>query len=66
MAKLFAELLVAMLGVLVRGWVYALWLKVAAWLDTRVHGRVAKIVVGLLLGLVLFFLLPIATGLVSL
>ena len=65
MARLLGEVLFAVMGALMRGLVYSLWLKAATWLDPRVHGRIARIVVAVLLGLALFFLLPIVTGLFS-
>ena len=65
MAKFIEELLLSMINALIRGWVNALFLKAATWLDTRVHGRAARIVVGLLLGLAAFFVFPIVSGLVS-
>lgn len=65
MTKLLGEVLFAVLGALMRGLVYSLWLKAATWLDPRVHGRIARIAVALLLGLTLFFLFPIVTGLFS-
>ncbi len=65
MTKFIGELLFAVIGALIRGLVYSLWLKAAAWLDPRVHGRTVRIVVALLMGLALFFLLPIVSGLFS-
>jgi hypothetical protein len=65
MAKLFGELLFAMVRAFVQGLAYSLFLKVGAWLDTEVHGRTARIVVGILLGIAAFFLIPIVTGLLS-
>jgi hypothetical protein len=66
MAKLVGELLFAMVGSLIKDWGNSLLLKVGAWLDTRIHGRATRIVVGLLLGLAAYFLIPIVTGLFSL
>jgi hypothetical protein len=66
MAKLIGELLFAMISTLIKGWAYSLFLKVGAWLDTKIHGRRMKIVVGLLLGLAAYFLFPICTGLLGL
>ena len=66
MAKLIGELLFAMVGSLIKDWGNSLLLKVGAWLDTRVHGRATRIVVGLLLGLAAYFLIPIVTGLFTL
>ena len=63
MAKLIGELLFAMVGSLIKDWGNSLFLKVGAWLDTRIHGRTTRIVVGLLLGIAAYFLIPIVTGL---
>jgi hypothetical protein len=66
MAKLIGELLFAIVGSLIKDWGNSLFLKVGAWLDTRVHGRTTRIVVGLVLGLAAYFLVPIVIGLFSL
>ena len=66
MADIIGELLFAVARALIKGWAYALFLKVGAWLDTRVHGRATRIVVGILLGIAAYFLIPIVTGLFSL
>jgi hypothetical protein len=63
MAKLFGELLFAMVSTLIKGWVNSLLLKVGAWLDTKVHGRTTRIVLGVLLGLAAYVLSPLVTGL---
>ena len=63
MAKLFGELLFAMVRVFVQGLAYSLFLTVGAWLDTKIHGRRTKIVVGFLLGLAAYVLFPIFAGL---
>jgi hypothetical protein len=65
MAKLFGELLFAMVSALIKGWASSLLQKVGAWLDTKVHGRTTRIVVGLLLGIGAYFLFPIVAGLLS-
>jgi hypothetical protein len=65
MAKLFGELLFAMVSTLIKGWVNSLLLKVGAWLDTKVHGRTARIVLGVLLGLAAYVLSPLVTGLLT-
>jgi hypothetical protein len=59
MAKLIGELPFAMVGSLIKDWGNSLLLKVGAWLDTRVHGRTTRIVIGLLLGLAAYGLFPI-------
>ena len=65
MAKLLGELLFAMVSALIKGGANSLLQKVGAWLDTKVHGRTTRIVVGLLLGVGAYFLFPIVTGLLS-
>jgi hypothetical protein len=65
MAKLVGELLFEMAGALIKGWATALLLKAGAWLDTKVHGRTTRIVVGLLLGIAAYFIFPVVTGLLS-
>jgi hypothetical protein len=65
MTKLIGELLFAMASSLIRGWANALVLKLGAWLDTKIHGRRMKIVVGLLLGLAAYVLVPICAGLLG-
>ena len=66
MANIIGELLFAVVRAFVKGWAYALFLKVGAWLDTKVHGRTTRIVVGILLGIAAYFLIPILTGLLFL
>jgi hypothetical protein len=66
MTKLIGELLVAMASTLIKGWANSLVQKVGAWLDTKIHGRRTKIVVGLLLGLAAYLLFPICAGLLGL
>ena len=66
MAKFLGELLFAVVRAFVKGWAYALFLRVGAWLDTKVQGRTTRIVVGILLGIAAYFLIPIVTGLLFL
>jgi hypothetical protein len=66
MAKLIGELLFEIISTLIRDWAYSLFLKAGAWLDTKIQGRRMKIVVGLLLGLAAYLLIPICTGLLGL
>jgi hypothetical protein len=66
MAKFLGELLFAMVSSLIKGWGNSLFLRVGAWLDTRIHGRTTRIVVGILLGIAAYFLIPIVTGLLFL
>ena len=66
MAQFFGELLLSIVGAFIRDVVYSLWLKFATWLEPKIHGRTAKIIIGLLLGIGLFFLMPIVSGLLGL
>jgi hypothetical protein len=66
MAALFAELLFDLVRSLVGDGLRRAALAVCSWLDTRIHGRTARIVVGLLLGLAAFILVPVVFGLLGL
>jgi hypothetical protein len=68
MAKLLGELLFEILGSLIRSSVrafleQAILMKFATWLDSNVQGRTLKIILGLLLGIVAYFLIPILMAL---
>ena len=63
MAKLFGELLFGLIRLLVADLLKQAAVKVCAWLDPKIHGRSTRIIVGLLLGLVAFFVFPIIMGL---
>jgi hypothetical protein len=70
MAKLFFELFVEMVLWFVRVLVMdLLWqgvVKLCAWLDTKIPGRLwPRLIIGGLLGLAAFFLFPIILGLLS-
>jgi len=65
MAKLFGELLFGLIRLLIVGLLKQAAVKVCAWLDTKVHGRIARIVVGGLLGIAAYFIFPIIMGLFS-
>jgi hypothetical protein len=65
MAKLIGELLLAMVNAFIKGCANSLILKIGAWLDMKIHGRTTKLVVGVLLGIAAYFLVPIVTGLLS-
>ena len=64
MTNILGELFVEFVAALVRGGVYALWLKALTWLSTRIRGRTAAIVVAVLMAALLFFLMPLVTGLI--
>jgi hypothetical protein len=70
MAKLFGELVVGIAVACLESWANSLLkqmaLKVCAWLDTKVHRRATRVVLGGLLGVAAYFLLPILAGLLSL
>jgi hypothetical protein len=65
MANFIGELLFAVIRGLVMEWAYALWVKVATWLDKRIHGRLTRIVAIVVLGVAGFFLFPVIAGLLS-
>jgi hypothetical protein len=64
MANILGELLVECVAALVRAGVYALWLKSLTWLGSRIRGRTTAIVVAVLMAALLFFLMPLVTGLI--
>jgi hypothetical protein len=66
MAAFVAELLFDLLRTLVGSWLRHAAVAICAWLDTKIHDRTARIVVGLLLGIAAFFLIPAITGLLGL
>jgi hypothetical protein len=66
MADVVVELVVGIMRAFIGRFAYALFLKMAAWLDPMVHGRTLRIVVGLLLGIGAYFLIPVMVGLLSL
>ena len=47
-----------MASTLIKGWANSFVQKVGGWLDTKVHGRTARIVVGLLLCLAAYGFFP--------
>jgi hypothetical protein len=63
MAKLVGELLFGLIRILIADLLKQAAVKVCAWLDTRVHGRTARIVLGGLLGIGAYFIFPIILGL---
>lgn len=63
MANLIGEMLFGLIRILVEDWLKQAALKVCAWLDTKVRGRIAKFVLGGFLGLAAYFILPIILGL---
>lgn len=66
MAAFLAELLFDLVRALVGSWLRQAAMAICAWLDTKIHGRTVRIVVGLLLGAAAFFLIPVIFGLLGL
>ena len=63
MAKLLVELLLWIIRILVVDLLWQAVTKLCAWLDTKIHGRTARIVMGGLLGLAAYIVFPIIIGL---
>ena len=63
MAKLVGELLFGLVRVLLADLLKEAAVKVCAWLDTKVHGRTPRLVLGRLLGVAAYFIFPIILGL---
>ncbi|MDF0581185.1 hypothetical protein [Bradyrhizobium yuanmingense] len=66
MAALVAELLFDLVRTLVGSWLRQAVVAICAWLDTKIRGRAARFVVGGLLGIAAFFLVPVIAGLLGL
>jgi uncharacterized protein YacL len=66
MANILGELLFALIRSIIAGWAYALWVKLATWLEPKIQRRWVKLAVGGLLGLAAFFIIPIVMGLLGL
>ncbi|MBR0775350.1 hypothetical protein JQ625_10955 [Bradyrhizobium diazoefficiens] len=65
MAAFLAELLFDFVGSLIGNWLRQVFVAVCGWLDTGIHGRAARLVVGGLLGVAAYFLIPIVIGLLG-
>ena len=65
MASIIGELLFAVVRSLIADWAYSLMLRAGAWLDTKIGGRTTKVVVGMILGLAAYILIPIFVGLLG-
>jgi hypothetical protein len=63
MAKIVGELLFGLIRILIEDWLKQTAVKVCAWLDTRVHARTTRIVLGSLLGIAAYFVFPLCLGL---
>lgn len=66
MAALVAELLFDLIRSIAASWLRQAAVAICAWLDTKIHGRAARFVVGGLLGIAVYFLIPVIAGLVGL
>ena len=66
MANIIGELLFAILRGFIADGAYALFIKLGAWLDTKISGRKAKVIMGMFLGLAAYFLIPVVVGLLGL
>lgn len=66
MVAFLAELLFDLARSLVGGWLKEAAFGCAGWLDGKVKGRAARVAAGLSLGLALFILIPLVTGLLGL
>jgi hypothetical protein len=66
MAKLFGELVIYLVRVIIFDLISAAVFKFFVWLDMQVPGRWPKIIVGALLGIVAYFAVPIIMGLLGL
>jgi hypothetical protein len=66
MANILGEILFAFIRSIVGGWVFSLWVKLAAWLDPKIKRRWVKLAVGGLCGLAAYFMIPIMMGLLGL
>jgi hypothetical protein len=65
MTDIIGELLFAMVRALIANGSYCLFIKVGTWLDTKIAGRVAKVVTGMFLGIAAYFIIPIFAGLLD-
>ncbi|EJN15657.1 hypothetical protein PMI42_00674 [Bradyrhizobium sp. YR681] len=66
MAAVFAELLFDLVGSLAGHWLKRAALAVCAWLEPKIRGRAARFLVGGLLGLAAYILIPVFAGLLGL
>ena len=56
-------MLFGLVRILIEDWLKQTAFKVCTWLDTQIHGRTLKLVVGGLLGLAAYIVFPIIIGL---
>jgi hypothetical protein len=65
MAKLFGELVIYLIRVIIFDLLSAAVFKFFVWLDMQIPGRWPKVIVGGLLGIVAYFAIPIIMGLLG-
>ena len=65
MANVLAELLFDLVRSLVGDGLRRAAFGVCAWLDSKIHGRAARFVVGGVLGLAAYILIPVLAGLLG-
>ena len=63
MVKLVGELLFGLVRILIADLLKQAAVKACAWLDTKIQGRTARLVLGGFLGLAAYFIFPIILGL---
>jgi hypothetical protein len=66
MAKLFGELLVWFIRILVVDLISQAVMKFFVWLDMKIAGRWPRLIFGGLLGIVAYFLIPVLLGILGL
>ena len=65
MASFVGEMIFGLVRFLFEDWLRQVAIRFCTWLDPMVQGRLAKLVIGGLLGLAAFFLAPALTGLLG-
>ena len=65
MDKLFGELFFGLVRILIADLLKQAAVNVCAWLDTKIHGRITRLIIGGVLGLAVYFAFPIIMGLFS-
>jgi len=65
MASFIGEMVFGLVRLLFKDWLRQIAIRFCTWLDPMVHGRIAKVVIGGLLGLAAWFLAPVFAGLLG-
>ena len=65
MASFIGEMVFGLVRFLFEDWLRQVAIQFCTWLDPMVHGRMAKVVIGGLLGLAAYFLAPVFAGLLG-